>query len=170
MSPVVSGPLGPGHQLFPGSEGDEPGTGTDLEQAWLGTRLWGLDVDICPLWGLSCPVCQSPSCTPHLHFLRLTNQCSACSTCSMTYHVLWAQSQHVPGPGVGESRAWLGGVVPEEGQKNERSERFKEEARDEQNMRLGPHQERLGMETEAERLSQSASPESRPGCVCVRGS
>lgn len=54
----------------------------------------------------------------------------------------------------------LGGIVPEEGQKNEKSERFKEEARDEQNMRLGPHQERLGMETEAERLSQSASPES----------
>lgn len=41
--------------------------------------------------------------------------------------------------------------VPEEGQKNERLERFKEGARDEQNMRLGPQQERLGMETKAER-------------------
>lgn len=41
----------------------------------------------------------------------------------------------------------LGGwerVISEEGQKNGR---FKERARGEQNMRFGPHHERLGMET-----------------------
>lgn len=55
--------------------------------------------------------------------------------------------------------------VIEEGQKNGRSERFKEKAREEQNMSFGPHHKRLRMETKAWRLSQSASPERRPGCV-----
>lgn len=45
----------------------------------------------------------------------------------------------------------LGGwerVVPEERQKNGRfKERFKDRARDEQNMRFGPHHMRLRMET-----------------------
>lgn len=43
MGPVVRGPLGPGHQLFPGSEGeDEPGIGADLEHprdGALGTKM-----------------------------------------------------------------------------------------------------------------------------------
>lgn len=47
--------------------------------------------------------------------------------------------------------------VPEEGQKNVRLERFKEGARDEQNMRLGPQQERLWMETK-ERESLNTGP------------
>lgn len=33
-------------------------------------------------------MCQAPLCSPSLQFLWLTNQCSAYSTCSMTYHEL----------------------------------------------------------------------------------
>lgn len=114
----------------------------------MGTRGWYL-----PTLGFQDRVtlCASPCVLPASLSEADKPAFTACSTCSMTYHVLWARAQHVPGPG-GQGEAW-GRRVAEEGQKNVRLERFKEGARDEQNMRLGPQQERLRMETKAERDS-----------------
>lgn len=48
-------------------------------------------------------------------------------------------------------------VIPEEGQKNERSEKFRERARDEQNMRFCPYHE-----TQDGDKSRETQPEHQP--------
>lgn len=98
-------------------------------------------------------MCQAPLCSPSLQFLWLTNQCSAYSTCSMTYHELSMSQDLGAGAGGGAGRG-----CPLRKDRKIEDQRHSEH-------RFGPHHKSFRMETKAERFSQSASPEQAGLCL-----